>query len=99
MAKVLTFSSTIGLVNFDGLYLIGYAWLFGMCELNPCFQWPVLTFECVEAIWISFFGGTPLAANSYSYLSNVGPIAGVIAYKNLRALSVFVSCMKLNVIN
>ncbi|KAF8807272.1 hypothetical protein BYT27DRAFT_7241872 [Phlegmacium glaucopus] len=32
MAKValLTFSSLISLVNLDGLYLLGYAWLFGM---------------------------------------------------------------------
>ena len=34
MAKLtlLTLSSLIQLVNFDSLYLIGYAWLFGMCE-------------------------------------------------------------------
>ena len=36
MAKLtqLTLSSLIHLVNFDGLYLIGYAWLFGMCEYH-----------------------------------------------------------------
>ncbi|KAJ3499856.1 hypothetical protein NLJ89_g10051 [Agrocybe chaxingu] len=29
-AEVLTFSSLVGLANLDSLYLVGYAWLFGM---------------------------------------------------------------------
>ena len=34
MAKleVLTFSSLVGLINARGAYLLGYSWLFGMCE-------------------------------------------------------------------
>lgn len=39
MAKleVLTLSSLTGLVNARGAYLLGYSWLFGMCELLRCF--------------------------------------------------------------
>ena len=37
MAKVdvITFVTLTNLISFDGLYLVGYAWLFGMCW---CFQ-------------------------------------------------------------
>lgn len=31
-AQTLTVASLINLVNLDGLYLLGYAWLFGMCK-------------------------------------------------------------------
>jgi hypothetical protein len=43
MAKVtmLTLSSLIRLVNIDGLYLIGYAWLFGMCESRANTLWGI----------------------------------------------------------
>jgi hypothetical protein len=36
MAKVevLTLASLAGLVNLNSLYLLGYAWLFGMCEFG-----------------------------------------------------------------
>lgn len=32
--QILTLASIPQLLNLNGLYLIGYAWLFGMCELK-----------------------------------------------------------------
>ena len=34
--QVINFQTLRTLVNVDGLYLLGYAWLFGMCMFSPC---------------------------------------------------------------
>ena len=85
MAKltVLTLSSLIHLVNFDGLYLIGYAWLFGMCEYRFTPSQICLLTE------VKLFGSHSLeVCTNYShlvyYLSDLRYIAGVIAYRTLR---------------
>jgi hypothetical protein len=31
-AEILTIKAVTQLINFNGIYLLGYAWLFGMCR-------------------------------------------------------------------
>ena len=93
MAKLtlLTLSSLIHLVNIDGLYLIGYAWLFGMCEFPGTPSW--IFFVLIE---VKLFGLHFLEVRTDSlhlvYLFNLRHIAGVIAYQNLRKPLAWSSC-------
>ena len=40
--EIINLSHVFGLFDLKGLYLIGYAWLFGMCECLYWDQWLVL---------------------------------------------------------
>lgn len=92
MAKLtlLTLSSLIHLVNFDGVYLLGYAWLFGMCECRGTRSRICLLTE------VKLFGLHSLEVCTNSshlvYLSDLRHVAGVIAYKTLRRPSALPSC-------
>lgn len=37
--ETLTLGSAFGLANVNGLYMLGYAWLFGMCEYTYSSVW------------------------------------------------------------
>lgn len=47
------------LLNLDALYVLGYGWLFGMCELTSfdSISMHMLT-STLLAVWQSSFGGT-----------------------------------------
>ena len=94
MAKLtlLTLSSLIHLVNFDGVYLVGYAWLFGMCEYHGT---PSLICILTE-VTVKLFGLHSLEVCTNSshliLLSDLRHIAGVIAYRTLRKPPALLSC-------
>lgn len=48
--QLLSFASLAGLFNLNALYLVGYAWLFGMCEFRPrrCSSSNALTFKNLQ---------------------------------------------------
>ena len=59
--EVLTLSTIKALfLDPKGLYLVTYAWLFGMCEcfaLFYCRQVSHVSLSCAAAFWVTFFGG------------------------------------------
>lgn len=58
-AEILTLTLTKELViNLNGLYLLGYAGLFGMCTSTTCMHaWFYISYEPI-AVWVTFVGGT-----------------------------------------
>jgi hypothetical protein len=84
MSEMLSTSSVMKLFHPNGLYLIGYAWLFGMCELHSINhdESLILTvFSFVDNIlWrytIQLFLSERAENTSMTY-------TGIIAYKTLR---------------
>ena len=59
--EIINLSHVFGLFDLKGLYLIGYAWLFGMCELVLVSMVNARSHESTilwTALWVTFFGGT-----------------------------------------
>ena len=57
--EILTASSVLELLTLRSAYLLGYAWLLGMCEYStrPLYDQDLISCPNTIAIWVTFFGG------------------------------------------